>query len=211
MALRLRLPALFASTVLCLTGCFVFNNPWDGATLPGATFQIVVTSSSYGGTYVWTPQDNAYEAPIGSTRSYVYMDASGFWHLASPLGNVIASSTSPYGALPPTSGWTGSGVISGVDDSAGGVSAGGSPGNPVSTGQILQVAFVASSPGNSATYQWVSSPLQNGSSATFLGTGSTYTIQLSDSARWIHVIVTPTDSTGRVQGTPVASQPVYVP
>ncbi len=203
-----RIPAL-ALPVLCLTGCFLFNNPWDGATLPTATFQVVVSSISYGGTYVWSSTDAAFEAPVGSSRSYVYMDSGGIWHLASPQGNVLSSTSGGFDALPPTSGWTGSGTISAVDDSAGGVSVlGGSPSNPVANGQTLQVVFVASSPGNSATYQWIGSPNQSGVPPTLLWTGSTYTIL--SSGQWIHVIVTPTDSTGKVQGTSVASQPVWV-
>ncbi|MGO9310019.1 MAG: hypothetical protein ACLQDL_13475 [Spirochaetia bacterium] len=215
----MRIPVLLAAAALCLSGCFVFDNPWDTSSpLPGATFQIVVSSSSYSGTYVWSPSDTAFEAMVGATRFYVYMDSSGYWCLGSVPnqvyngGGVVAHSQSTYGALPPTTvpGWTGSGVITAVDDSAGGVSAqGGSPSSPVSNGQTLQVAFLASSTGNGAAYQWVSSPSQDGSSATVVGTGSTYTIQ--SSGQWIHVIVTPTDNTGRVQGTPVASQPVHVP
>ena len=216
----MRIPALFASILLCLAGCFVFDNPFDTSSMPTATFQIVITSIGYGGTYVWSPQDNAYESMVGSTRYYVYMDSNGYWCLGGVLnqvytgGGVIAHSTSSYAncALPPTttSGWTG--IISSIDDSAGGVYAQGQlPDTGVSTGSILQVVFLASSPGNSATYQWVRSPNQNCSPPTPLGTGSTYTIQSGDYAKWIRVIITPTDSTGKVQGTPVGSQPVRVP
>jgi uncharacterized lipoprotein YajG len=50
--------AILAS-VLCLSGCFDFNKTF---TPPTATFQIVISSTNYGGTYVWASQDNAYEA-----------------------------------------------------------------------------------------------------------------------------------------------------
>jgi hypothetical protein len=76
----------------------------------------------------------------------------------------------------------------------------------------LKVVFLASSLGNSATYQWQRSSSQSGDSPVLIGTGSTYTIQFpADSGKWIRVIITPTDSTGKIQGTPVVSGPVCWP
>jgi hypothetical protein len=81
----------------------------------------------------------------------------------------------------------------------------------VSNGSILQVTFKASDPGNSATYQWERSDSAAFLSASAVGTGSpTYLTTVEDASKWIRVSVTPTDSTGTVQGTPVASQPVKV-
>src|SRR5208282_2518934 len=103
---------LLAVPVLCLAGCFVYNNPYDKT--PAAAFQVVVSSSSYGGTYVWSSQDSAYEATVGGTPYYMYIDSSNYWCFANQLNQThlssIASSLSQYGALPPTSpsGWSGS-------------------------------------------------------------------------------------------------------
>jgi hypothetical protein len=209
----MRIAAVLAASVLCLAGCFLFDNPWDTNSTPTATFQIVISSISYGGTYVWSPQDNAYEAMVGSTPCSVLMDSGGTWHLTSG-GTVIASSTSPaYRTLPPTSnsGWSGS-IISGIDDSEGGICPqGGAPDGTVSSGMTLKVAFLASSLGNSATCQWQRSSSQSGDSPVPIGTGSTYTIQSGDYAKWIRVIITPTDSTGKIQGTPVVSGSVCWP
>src|SRR5271157_2484501 len=205
----LRLLAL-AVFVLCLAACFDFNKTFDPP--PTVTFQIVISSTNpnYGGTYVWTSQDQAYEAVILGGRYYVYMDGSGIWHLSGPnsIGASIASSTSPaYGTLPPasTSRWSGSGmIISAIDDSEGGISdQSDAPDGPVAG--TLQV----SSSGNSATYQWQRSSTSSFDSSVLIGTGSTYTVQMgTDYHQWIRVIVTPTDSTGTIQGTPVVSQAV---
>lgn len=73
----MRIPAVLAASVLCLAGCFLFDNPWDTNSMPTATFQIVISSISYGGTYVWSPHDNAYEAMVGSTPCSVFMDSGG--------------------------------------------------------------------------------------------------------------------------------------
>jgi hypothetical protein len=210
------------ATVLCLSGCFVFDNPYDKT--PAAALQIVVSSSSYGGTYVWTPQDNAYEAAVGSTQYYIYMDGNGVWCLASlpnrtyPDGSVIAHSLlSPWGTLPPMSSWSGSGtIISAIDDSEVGISIQKNSPDIYITGfpQTLQVAFHLSSPGNSATYQWQKSPTfaQSFDSPIPIGTGSTYQFKpTGDYGHWYRVIITPTDSTGTIQGTSVASQPVGWP
>jgi len=214
--------AVLTATVLSLTGCFVYDSPYDRT--PSATLQIVVTSNNYGGTYAWSPRDNAYEAMVGNTLYYVYMDSNGYWCLGAVLsqintgGSVMARAPSTYAncGRPPTvaAGWTGSSVVSSVDDSEGGIHAGASPDSSVVNGSVLQAAFLASSPGNSATYRWVSSPNQNGSPSNLPSgpaSGSTYTILSGDYAKWIRVIITPADSTGTIQGTPVTSQPVRVP
>ncbi|MGA2641356.1 MAG: hypothetical protein ABSG21_10705 [Spirochaetia bacterium] len=211
--------AALAATVLSLTGCFVFDSPYDKT--PSATLQIVLQGGSYPATYIWNTADSAYEAVVGGTLCSVYIDSSGTWHLTHGAGNVIASSTGGSYArctLPPTTfvGWSGSGsIVSEIDDSVGGISIQGlAPDIAISTqGQILQVAFQASSPGNSATYQWQKSPTsaQSFDSPIPIGTGSTYTLKSGDYAHWFRVIITPTDSTGAIQGTPVASQPVDWP
>lgn len=207
-----------AVSVLYLPGCFDFNKTFDPP--PTATFQIVISSTNYGGTYEWTPQDQAYEAVILGQRYYTYMDGtSGIWYLSGPntMSTVIANSTSPYyGTLPPTSTlrWSGSGtIISGISDSEGGISDRSSaPDGPINTADTLQVAFLASSSGNSATYQWQRSSNSSFDSPVLIGTGSTYTVQIgTDHGKWIHVIITPTDNTGTIQGTPVVSPPVDWP
>jgi hypothetical protein len=227
----MRLAAL-AALVLCLAACFVFDNPIENAvphspttppptptpTTPTAAFQIVVASNYYGGTYVWSPPDSAYRVMRGSTPFYVFMDSSGYWcqtyvRSHDHTNSNYWSTSSLFGALPPTTagGWTPSGEISSVDVSAGGISAqGGPPDSPVTPPQRLQVTFLPSSPGNSATYQWTSSTNSVGTSQTLLGTDSTYLLSPGDSLHWIRVIVTPTDSTGTVKGTPVVSPPVMV-
>jgi hypothetical protein len=207
-----------AAAVLSLTGCFVFDSPYDRT--PSITQQIVVQAGSSTGTYIWNPADSAYETTIGGVPCSVYIDSSGTWRLTYGAGNIVASSTGSYSysTLPPTtpSGWSGSVVVSSIDDSEGGVSIQGkSPDAKITAaGQVLQVAFTTSSPGNSATYIWQKSAdtAQSFASPVTIGTGSTYTIQpTGDYAHWFRVIVTPTDSTGTIAGTPVASQPVGWP
>jgi hypothetical protein len=210
----MRIAALFAACEMCLAGCFAFNNPWDTNSLPTAAFQIVVHGGLYAGTYVWSSGDNAYEAAVGSARYYIHM-SSGLWWLAGPdsIGTSIAYSTSSYGALPPTSnvGWSPSGKLSTLDDSVGGISEqGGYPDGVISYGQTVHVTFKASDLGNSTTYQWERSSLQTGGSPIPNETGSTYTTQSGDSAKWIRVLITPIDSTGTIKGTPVVSPPVRV-
>jgi hypothetical protein len=220
----MRLPAL-AALVLCLAGCFVFDNPIENAvphtpatpSTPTATFQIVVTSNFYGGTYVWSSQVNAYKASVGGTPYYVYLDASGFWILASTLNQTYGStgithSVYAYGALPPTTnaGWSPADRITSVDDSTGGISGPGAPDSQVTVGQVLHVTFLVSDPSNGATYQWVSSTSQGVGGQDLHVTGNTYTIVSGDLGHWISVVVTPTDSTGTIPGTPVVSPPVMV-
>jgi hypothetical protein len=222
-----RLPAL-AALVLCLAGCFVFDNPIENAVphtpttpptppTPTAAFQIVVTSDLYGGTYVWNSADSAYEAVVANARYYVYLDNTGYW----VLGNQVSTSYSiggithsvyAYGALPPTtnSGWSPTGGITSVDDSTGGISGPVAPDLQVNVGQVLHVSFLASDPGNSATYLWMSSTTQGVGGQNLHFTGSTYTIAPGDLGHWISVVVTPTDSTGTIPGTPVVSPPVMV-
>jgi hypothetical protein len=99
--------ALLGLLLPSLAGCFDFNKTFP---TPTVTFQIVVSSLSYGGTYVWNSQDGAYEATVGGTLCSVYMDSGGTWHLNYGAGNVVASSIPPlYRLLPPTSGsgWSG--------------------------------------------------------------------------------------------------------
>jgi len=206
-----------AAAVLSLTGCFVFDSPYDRT--PSITQQIVVQAGSSTGTYIWNPADSAYETTIGGVPCSAHIDSSGTWRLTYGAGNIVASSTGSYAysTLPPTTatGWSGSVVVSSIDDSEGGISIQGNPPDSriTAANQVLQVAFTTSSPGNSATYQWQKSPIAKESftSPVTVGTGSTYTIQNTDYASWFHVIVTPTDSTGTIQGTPVASQPVGWP
>ena len=216
----MRIPGLLALSVLCLAGCFVFNNLYDKT--PAATFEIVVSSTNYGGTYVWNSQDYAYEATVGGTRYYVYIDSSNYWCLANQLNQTynsgsIAHSISKFGTLPPTSGLGWSSTITGIDDSVGGVSVqGGAPDGGI-PGGTLQVSFLASNPGNSATYQWQRSstseqsssysPINGGNSSTYLlqpGPGNDY-------QHWVRVTIMPTDSTGTIQGIAVVSQPVFWP
>jgi hypothetical protein len=129
----------------------------------------------------------------------------------------IANSTGPlFGTLPPqsSSGWSGSGtIISGINDIGGGISdQSDPPDGPIGSGGTLQVAFLASSSGDSATYQWQRSTTSSFDSPVLIGTGSTYTVQMgTDYHDWIRVIITPTDSTGTIQGTPVVSPPVDWP
>jgi hypothetical protein len=209
-----RITALTA-TLMSLSGCFVFNNLYDKT--PAASLQIVVQGGAYAGVYVWNSKDNAYETTIAGIPSSVYMDSGGTWHLTYGAG-VVASSTSTYAdcTLPPTtsSGWS-SPVLSSVDDSEGGISMQGLPPDSQIVGppppQFLQVAFQASSPGNRATYQWQKSPDETFQNSVPIGNGSTYSIQSGDYGHWFRVIITPTDSSGAIQGSPVASQPVDWP
>jgi len=204
--------------ILFLASCFNFNNPYENG-IPATQFQIVLASPQYGGTYIWNPQDSAYETTVGGTPYYVYMDSEGFWCLAAALGETHYSPPIDYSStihltLPPTnaSGWHTASVLTSVDDSAGGVSVQGSPPSqaPV-VGNTLQVAFVISNASDEVTFQWQSSATQEGSSLPLSDTGSTYVIQSFDSTHWISVVITPMDSTGTVKGTPVTSQSVYVP
>ena len=220
----MRIAALVA-TLLCLAGCFAFDNPYDlggpspiPPPLPKAEFQIVLTSVAYSGTYVWSSVDNAYSAVIGSTTYHVYMDTNGYWVLSylynwnHSSGGVYAT-TPTYGAQPVTSGvsWSPSGTVLNVDDSAGGIcSMPVAPDSPVLVGNTLQVTFKASDPLNQATYQWEKSSSSAFLSTAPIGTASTYVVQSADLNFWIRVIVTPTDPTGVLIGSPVSSPPVYV-
>jgi hypothetical protein len=219
-----------AALVLCLAGCFVFDNPIENAVphsptappttpppTPTAAFQIVVTSALYGGTYVWSSADDAYKANVGGTPFYVYMDASGFWILTSDKSQTYGSvgvthSVQAYLALPPTTatGWSPTDRITSVDDSAGGISGPGAPDTQVTVGQALHVTFLASDPANAATYQWLRSSSQGIGGQNLPATGNTYTTTSGDLNKWISVVVTPTDSTGTVTGTPFASPSVMV-
>jgi hypothetical protein len=129
--------------MLCLAGCFDFNKTFPS---PTASFQIIVSSPSYGGTYLWSAQDSAYEALAGGSRYYIYTDSSNFWCIANQLGQThdsgsIAHSISQYGALPPTSGSGWSSDITGIDDSFGGVSQQGSAPDAGVSGGYLQASF----------------------------------------------------------------------
>jgi len=213
----MRIVALVA-IVLCLAGCFVFDNPYDlSSSPPTAKFQIVVTSIAYSGTYVWSSVDNAYSAVIGPTTYHVYMDGSGYWVLSYLYGQnhgVGTYATSPiYAAQAVASGtnWSPPGEILNVDDSAGGIcSTPSAPDSPVIVGNTLQVIFKASDPQNGATYQWERSASPAWPSSVLIGTGSTYTVTPFDLNLWIRVVITPTDGTGVVVGSPVPSPPVRV-
>ena len=203
-----------AVLILSLAGCFVYDNPVDTGIPPSATYQVVISGPGYDGTYEWIAMDSAYEAMVGGTTYYVYQDASFYWILATALnqshGGSIPSSVNPGGALPPTTvaGW--SSVITAVDDSAGGICLfSGPPDSPVTVGNILKVTFTASDSVASATFEWLMSTDYAGLSSVTVGTNSTYTVAGSDLSKWIRVIVTPTDSSGR-KGTPAVSQPVRV-
>jgi hypothetical protein len=209
--------SLLAVCAICLCGCFVFDNPVEsgGSTsaptpTPTVTFQVVVASDSgYGGTYVWNPTSNAYETMLGGTTGSVYMDSYGIWRLSA--SGPFAQAFPTFAALPPTAGasWT-TGVTS-VDDSAGGISAVGFPPDaPISRTQTLQVSFLASNPQNGATFQWTSSSAVTGTAETVLGSARTLQLTSADFQTWIRVIITPTDSTGTIKGTPVVSPPVKV-
>jgi hypothetical protein len=173
----MRIPVL-AVTVLWLAGCFVFDNPYDLGSpppIPTVEFQVVVTGASYGGTYVWSPSDNAYRANLGSLF-YVYMDTTGYWLLSylfnwnHTYGGVYAMSPA-YGAMPQAIGtnWSPPGEIFSVDDSVGGIRSAVAPDSPVQVGDILQVTFKASNPLNLAAYQWERSSSPPPSSAASQG------------------------------------------
>jgi hypothetical protein len=219
-----RIPAL-ATTVLCLAGCFVFDNPYDSnssnspPSIPTAEFEIVVSGASYSGTYVWSAADNAYSAVIGLTTYHVYMDNNGYWVLSylynwNHLSGGTWGTSPVYGPLPPTNGgnWSPGGVIFSVDDSAGGIcSTPVAPDSPVQVGDTLQVTFKSSDPQDLATYQWERSSSPDWLSSVPVGTGSTYALTSSDFNKWIRVVITPTDGTSVGVGSPVSSPPVYVP
>jgi hypothetical protein len=197
------------AAVLCLAGCFVFDNPFDTGSRAAITFQIVVSGGSQPGTYMWDSQTSAFEMMSGSLRNYIYMDGTGYWRLADSVGGLRTSSILPYGALPPTtySGWSPADQLSSIDDSEGGISGpSGYPDITVSHGQTLSVGFHNADPGALVTYQWQQSSSQNGTSATTIGTASTCT---PAAAGWVRVIVTPTDGSWK-HGTPAVSPPVYV-
>jgi hypothetical protein len=212
----MRITAL-AAIVLCLAGCFLFNNPYDTSSPPAVTFQIVINSLSYAGTYVWNPTHSAYEATVGGLPYYVLMDGSGFWCLASALGQnsstAIDYTPSPvYRGLPITYGpsWHITTLITSVDDSAGGISTTlKPPDGTVSVGDILQVGFSSTIPGVGALYQWQGSSNVGMTSSVALGTGSTYHV-LDSSHLWIRVTITPIDGTGKIIGPPVTSPPVHL-
>jgi hypothetical protein len=197
-----------AAALLCLAGCFVFDNPFDTSSAPTISFRIVVTGGPQPGTYVWNPQTSAFEMMSGSTRYYIYMDGTGFWRWEKASGVFIASSVNPYVPLPPTtySGWS-SNQFSGLNDGEGGiVGPSGYPDVTVSHSQTLHVSFHSADPGATLTYQWQQSSSQDWPSATTIGTTDTCT---PAGAGWVRVIVTPTAGSGK-HGTPAVSAPVYV-
>ena len=205
-----RITAL-AAAIVCLTGCFVFDKTFDTISQPVITFQIVVHGGPYAGTYVWNAQNSAYEGMVGSTRFIISMDVGGVWHMKDGMSNNIASSIILYGALPPTtsSGWSPADRFTSVDDGAGGVS-GTTPDGIVSYGQTVGVTFSLSDPGARIAYQWQRAFSLSAGFSILPWTGSTYVIQSGDYGKWIRVIVTPSDATGTVMGTPVVSPPVRV-
>ena len=214
----MRIPAL-AATLLCLAGCFVFDNPWDSASPPSTptvTFQIVVNSIAYTGTYVWSSTDNTYAELNGIY--HLYVDPEGYWVMSYlPGWNHYYGGTygtyPAYGALPPTDGtyWSPPGEIQYIDDSAGGICrTNGAPDSTVGVGNTLQVTFKASDPGNLATYQWERSFSPSWPSSVPVGPESTYTPTSADKYAWLRVIITPSDRTGLVAGPPVKSPPVYI-
>ena len=205
---------LIIGALLSLSGCFVFDNPYDGP-MPNVAFQIVVSGSPYSGTYVWSSADGAFEATVGENRYFIYLWSTGEWCLSTattivPTG-AFSHTTVTFAALPPVNGANWNAVVSVIDDSIGGISgqmAG--PGAPVTNGDTLQVAFSSTSPGGSARYQWQRSYFSNFLSIEMAGTNSTYHTFSPDMGKWFRVIVTPMDSTGTVPGTPVTSAPVRV-
>ena len=210
----MRQVVLCLAAAAVLSGCFAFNNPYENG-VPGAQFQIVVSGTSYAGTYVWNPQDLAYETAVGATLYYLYMDLSSYWCVSNSRATQHDSALGYYptanAALPSSlPSWSPTAV--GVDASRGGVCSVANPnGGTVGSSDTLQVLFINPFPGGSATYEWQRLSAENGTVLATIGTGSTYHISYSnDSGKWIRVIVTPVDSTGRVIGTPTASQPVHV-
>jgi hypothetical protein len=201
--------------LLSLSGCFIFDNVYDGS-MPGIAFQVVVSGSpSYSGTYTWSSVHGAFEATVGGNQYFIYLWPTGEWCLSNlmskgPLSGAVAYSAATYSALPPVNGANWNAVVSVIDDGMGGISGNAAgPGAPVTNGDTLQVAFRSTSPGGSAGYQWQRSYSSNFSSIEMVGTNSTYQTS-SDTGKWIRVIVTPKDSTGAVLGTPVTSAPVRV-
>jgi len=200
---------------LFLAGCFVFDKTFDTQSRATITFQIVVNSPSYGGTYVWNAVDAAYETTVGGTRYYVSMDLTGAWCLATAPNQTYAMAVcytpSPqFRALPVTNGslWIPSNVLTSVDVSAGGISPQlKPPDSTVSVGDTLHVAFVSTLPGATAKYQWQGSNNSGITSTMILGTGSTYHI-LDATYPWIRVTITPTDGAGNVIGPAATSPPV---
>lgn len=208
---------LLAAAIVCLSGCFLFDNPYDGPT-PSASFQIVVNSATYGGTYVWNSTDGAFEATVNGIQYFIFQ-SSGSWCLSTslakgPENGGIAHSLTPYAALPPTNvstGWTPPAVITAIDNSTGGVTGqAAGPDGPVAYGDLLQVGFSKTAPDGLATYQWERSSLVNFTSRQVVGTDSTYQTSTFDYGQWLRVIVTPLDSTGTVKGIAIASAPVRV-
>lgn len=211
----IRVVALAAVATLLLSGCFLFDNPFDTSSTPTATFQVVVKGPSLAGTYVWSSPDNAYRTVIDGTPYFVYLDSEGgTWGVRWSVSPNAFSTSPAFGALPPTSGsnWLPGGEIWSVDSSAGGISAQGqSPESIVTNGNTLLVAFKASDPRNSATYAWERSDAAAFLSVSAVGTGiPQYLTSGADAGKWIRVRVTPADSTGTYTGTPVVSQPVKV-
>jgi hypothetical protein len=208
--------AVLVAAALFLAGCFVFDNPWDmGDIPPSMTFQIVVQGGSYAGTYMWNSTDNAYEAMVGSDPFYVFMDSTGYWCLASQLDKItgngtLAHSISTHGALPPTSGSGWNSIVTGVDDSAGGIIKLG--GLPDETVKRLDYLYLPSDPRNHLTYRWQHS-LATGTPPAAGWTDIPWTdgtYQIQPTSGWIRVTIIPTDSTGTIEGAPVVSQPVFI-
>jgi hypothetical protein len=212
----MRIPML-AVVVLCLTGCFAFDNPFDTSSQSVVTFQIVINSLKYAGTYLWNAEDAAYEATVNGVPHYVFMDANYLWCLATALGQsystAICYCPSPqFRALPLRNGtsWSPSDKLTSVDVSAGGISAPPKPPDgTVTIGDTLQVTFASTISGVGANYLWQGSSNVGITSPTPLGTGSTYHI-VDASHPWIRVTITPTDGAGNVIGPPVTSPPVHV-
>lgn len=212
--------ALLAAAIICLSGCFLFDNPYDGP-MPSASFQIVVSSPAYGGTYVWNSTDGAFEATVGVTRYFVFLSTdaiSGAWCLSDSLakgpitGQDIAHTVANYAALPPVDGntaWSPNTALTAINDNTGGVSGPAGPDSPVTYGSTLHVTFSSTASFGLATYQWERSSATDFNSRELVGTDSTHNTS-SDSGHWLRVIVTPWDSTGTVKGTPAISPPVRV-
>jgi hypothetical protein len=200
-----------------LGGCFQFDNPYDGP-VPSASFQIVVSSGAYGGTYTWSPADRAFEATIGNAIYYLYLHSSGSWCLSTINGDVPANAltrtapTSSPPALPPThaASWSPPSMSS-IDDGVGGISGSAAPDAAVPYTDFLHVSFSALPAGGMITYQWQRS--YSGFITTDIasvGNGSTHQPSYADVGSWFRVIITPLDRTGTVSGAAVTSAPVKV-
>jgi hypothetical protein len=205
------------------SGTLTFPVTGQGNYPPVITFRIEVTASlnsTYNGTYVWDESKSAYVNNNNNSYS-MYRADSGDWILGTDVGGArtIDSSVRSWDALPPMGAaphdtWN-DGMITVLDDSAGGVYDGSTyDAPPYSSGglKVVPIANIQSDAEHDAVgtslYQWQKATVLGSWTDVSGATGRILSLTTKDT--WYRVVITPVAQAGVKAGTPVKSPPVYV-